>query len=52
MKQVQLYSVGQKFYVGNLELRIMAYSEGYYMCRYKGCIPFAIGEKDLAKLIG
>jgi hypothetical protein len=33
------------------ELRIMAEAEGYFMARFKGCIPFVMLKKDLSKFI-
>ena len=29
------------------EVRVMARAEGYAMVRRKGCMPFAVSEKDL-----
>lgn len=28
-------------------LKIMAYSDGYFMCRFKGCVPFVLNENEL-----
>jgi hypothetical protein len=31
----------------NFYLNIMAYSSGYFMCRYRGCSPFVCNRKGL-----
>tara|TARA_R110000744_G_scaffold300691_1_gene409826 strand:+ start:52 stop:216 length:165 start_codon:yes stop_codon:yes gene_type:complete len=30
------------------EVRVMARADGYAMVRRKGCMPFAVSEKDLS----
>ena len=41
------YSIGEKCRMKYGEVRIMAYSEGYYMVRYKGSAPFVTTEENL-----
>ena len=41
------YKVGQMFQIGDNILKLMAYSDGYYMCRFKGMYPFVCDEKEL-----
>lgn len=46
------FSVGQKLLVKHhTYLKIMAYADGYYMVRYKSCIPFCCTEKELISRI-
>lgn len=47
------FKVGTKHYVQASDkfLTIMAFSQGYYMCRYKGCYPFLKSEKELINLL-
>ena len=48
MSKVQKYKTGQKFHSkSGTYIRIMAFSEGYYMARWKGCSPFCYDEKEL-----
>lgn len=35
----------------NQRIRVMAYSEGYWMCRYPKAMPFVINTKTLNDLI-
>jgi len=35
----------------NNYLKVMAYSDGYYMLRFKGCMPFVKSKKDLITII-
>ncbi len=30
-------------------LEVMAFTKGYLMCRYKGCMPFVIGLREFEK---
>ena len=41
------YRIGEKIAIGNSYVKIMAYADGYYMSRRKGCIPFVANEKEL-----
>ena len=43
----QKYKVGQKIKVGDSYIKIMAFAEGYYMARRKGCFPFVSDEKEI-----
>lgn len=44
----QKFPVGFKYPSVSLGyLKIMAYVDGYYMVRYKGCIPFCCKEEQL-----
>lgn len=46
------YIVGQKLItVTGIEIKIMAYSDGYYMVRRKGCYPFVKSDKELELFI-
>lgn len=45
-----IYQVGFKYpHIRMGYLKIMAYSDGYYMARYKGCIPFVAKEAEIAQ---
>jgi hypothetical protein len=45
-----LYSVGKKYpHITNGYLKIMAYADGYYMARFKGCYPFVATESEITK---
>lgn len=55
-KALHIGSVSHSFFVGmkipHLKygyLKVMAYADGYYMARYKGCVPFCCTEKELIK---
>lgn len=45
-------SVGKKIPTKNNGwIKIMAFSDGYYMARFKGCYPFCCSYKQLLKKI-
>jgi len=42
------FKVGQRITTSNGKiLKIMAFSENYYMVRHPGCFPFVIQEKKI-----
>lgn len=48
-RKYQKYTIGKYVTVKKTDLRIMAFAEGYYMARYKGCMPFVCNEQELEK---
>jgi len=44
------FSVGMKFPIINGGyLKIMAFVDGYYMARFKGCVPFCCKQDELIR---
>ena len=44
------FRVGQKIpMISGGYLKIMAYADGYYMARFKGCIPFCCRQDELIR---
>lgn len=35
----------------NEYIKVMAFTDNYYMVRYKGCVPFVCTKKELIKRI-
>jgi hypothetical protein len=47
-KEMPEIVVGEKYVLLNGDhVRIMAFTEGYYMARRKGCMPFVKHEKEM-----
>lgn len=54
--QVFEHSVSSSFMVGskiphikNGYIKIMAFVDGYYMARFKGCVPFVCTQRELIR---
>lgn len=52
MKTETEYRVGKSYMTHELRsIKIMAFADNYYMCRYVGAVPFVIRKKELNELI-
>jgi hypothetical protein len=56
MPQILEHSVSSSFMVGskiphikNGYIKIMAFVDGYYMARFKGCVPFVCTQRELIR---
>jgi hypothetical protein len=54
--QVNEHTVSSSFMVGskiphlrNGYIKIMAFVDGYYMARFKGCVPFVCTQRELIR---
>ena len=45
------YAAGDEFLCDTNRLKILAFSNGYYMVRYKGAYPFVKSESEFAELL-
>ena len=50
--KIEKLEVGKKYPVKDFTyIKVMAFSEGYFMAMYKGCMPFCMKEKQLIQRI-